>query len=68
MTGVLLEQMEQDAFQGRGVGVAPAVAGLADLVGSGHYPGQPVIGTSCQRPPFRLRLLPPAWPGALSPM
>jgi hypothetical protein len=28
----------------------------------------PVIGTSCHRPPFRLRLLPLAWPGALSPM
>ena len=25
-------------------------------------------GTSCHRPPFRLRLLPLAWPGALSPM
>ncbi len=25
-------------------------------------------GTSCQRPPLRLRLLPLAWPGALSPM
>jgi hypothetical protein len=36
-----------------------------DGLGSGHYPA---IGTSCQRPPFRLMLLPLAWPGALSPM
>ena len=30
--GVLLEQVEQDPVQGRRVGAAPAVAGLADLV------------------------------------
>jgi hypothetical protein len=30
--GVLLEQVEQDPFQGRGVGAIPAVAGLPDLV------------------------------------
>jgi hypothetical protein len=30
--GVLLDQVEQDPFQGGRVGVAPAVAGLADLV------------------------------------
>ena len=32
----------------------------------GHYPAETI--TMCQRPPFRLRLLPPSWPGALSPM
>jgi hypothetical protein len=30
--GVLLEQVEQDPLQGRGVGAVPAVAGLADLI------------------------------------
>jgi hypothetical protein len=29
---------------------------------------QPETVTSCQRPPFRLRLLPWAWPGAVSAM
>jgi hypothetical protein len=32
VAGVFLEQVEQDAFQGRGVGAVPAGAGLADLV------------------------------------
>ena len=32
MPGVLLEQVEQDPLQGRGVGASPAVAGLPDLV------------------------------------
>jgi hypothetical protein len=30
--GVLLDQVEQDPFQGRGVGAVPAVAGFPDLV------------------------------------
>ena len=29
---------------------------------------QPETVTSCHSPPFRLRLLPWAWPGAVSPM
>jgi hypothetical protein len=32
VAGVFLEQVEQDAFQGRGVGAVPAGAGLAYLV------------------------------------
>ena len=32
MAGVFLEQVEEDAFQGRGVGAFPAGAGLAYLV------------------------------------
>jgi hypothetical protein len=38
---------------------------LGELVDAAYYP---VMGTSCQRPPLRLRLLPLAWPGALSAM
>src|SRR5262249_12008308 len=53
------------------IGGSPSRAGMARLVCGGVSAAGVAYGretgTSCQRPPFRLRVLPPAWPGALSP-
>jgi hypothetical protein len=45
-----------------GAGGAPAIG----VTGEVPAKGQPETVTSCHSPPFRLRLLPLAWPGEVS--
>jgi hypothetical protein len=64
-TGVMAGRTLADRYRARERGDPEATAGAGGRLGvSAAQPGTVI---SCHSPPLRLRLLPKAWPGAVSP-